>query len=162
MNKEQYTKIDLSNLTQMYRQKQDMIDGSNLTNSPDKKFVKKRIISQGKRTAKIQELLNYCRYKTGELPSCEKPPMTIIRILTLVKHGLYDEIPKGYREAYECHKELITKAANIDLRHNSNSKKIKKSHKKINVSTKLSLDTSIISIIEQIKKIGIKEITLKF
>jgi len=115
-----------------------VIDGTSMTVNKDLKYRRKRIVSKVKpykRTYKIQELLNYCKFKVGLIPTCEKPPKMVAKVLTDYKYHRLDEIPKAYLEIIELNKELVENAININLRglkKTTKTKKAKKTMPKIN------------------------------
>lgn len=133
-------KVDLKNLPAVWRKKTEIaeqiekeideaeeakIDGSAMTVNPEEKFRKKRIVTPAKETkykrvAKVQEFLNYCRFRVGELKVCEKPSSYIIKVFYNYKAGRLDKIPQGYMAAISTHKDLIDRAINVDLRSTSN------------------------------------------
>lgn len=117
-------KIDLRNLPTAWRAKslsnkdeedELKIDGSKMTVNPEEKYRKKRIVTPAantkwKRTTKVQELLNYCRWKVGELKTCEKPVSTVLNVLHAYRKGELDKISEGYMAAIETHKDLVDRA----------------------------------------------------
>ena len=125
-------KLDLSNLPDNWRKQtiesgecfdstNPNVDGSAQTVNPEEKFRKKRIITPAnetkyKRTTYVQEMLNYCRWKVGELETCDKPHFSALNALSNYKKGKLDKISQGYLEAIETHKELVEKANKIDGR----------------------------------------------
>ena len=125
-------KLDLSNLPDSWRKQttesgecfnstDPNVDGSAQTVNPEEKFRKKRIITPAnetkyKRTTYVQEMLNYCRWKVGELETCDKPHCSALNALLNYKKGKLDKISQGYLEAIETHKELVEKANKIDGR----------------------------------------------
>lgn len=138
-------KVDLKNLPAVWKKKTEIaeqiekeideaeeakIDGSAMTVNPEEKFRKKRIVTPAKETkykrvAKVQEFLNYCRFRVGELEVCEKPSAYIIKVFYNYKANRLDKIPQGYMAAINTHKDLINRAINVDLRSTSNSKNAK-------------------------------------
>lgn len=108
----------------------EQIDGSSLTINPDKKFRKSRIITdielaKYKRPTKIKEMLNYCKFRLGDLETCAKPSPSVLNILYSYKAGKLDRISSGYLEAIKDYKELIDNAMAIDLRKIDADKPIK-------------------------------------
>lgn len=138
-------KVDLRNLPAVWKKKANIaeqiekeideteevkIDGSAMTVNPEEKFRKKRIVTPAKETkykrvAKVQDFLNYCRFRVGELEVCEKPSAYVIKVFYNYKANKLDEIPQGYMAAINTHKDLIDRAVNVDLRSTNNSKNAK-------------------------------------
>lgn len=134
-------KVDLKNLPAVWKKKTEVakqiekeideaeeakIDGSAMTVNPEEKFRKKRVVTPAKETkykrvAKVQEFLNYCRFRVGELEVCEKPSAYVIKVFYNYKANRLDKIPQGYMAAIGTHKDLIDKAINVDLRSTSNT-----------------------------------------
>lgn len=134
-------KIDLKNLPAVWKKKTEVakqiekeideaeeakIDGSAMTVNPEEKFRKKRVVTPAKETkykrvAKVQEFLNYCRFRVGELEVCEKPSSYVIKVFYNYKANRLDKIPQGYKAAIDTHKDLIDRAVNVDLRSTSNT-----------------------------------------
>lgn len=117
-------KIDLRNLPTVWQAKnlsskdeedESKVDGSKMTVNPEEKYRKKRIVTPAantkwKRVTRVQELLNYCRWKVGELETCEKPVSTILNVLHAYRKGELDKISEGYMAAIETHKDLVDRA----------------------------------------------------
>lgn len=107
-----------------------------MTDNPDIQYRHKRVITpiketKYKRVTKIKELINYCKFRVGEIEVCEKPSATVISILSNYKYGKLDLIPKGYLEAIESYKDLIDRAIKVDGR-SLKRKKVQHKPRKIN------------------------------
>ena len=138
-------KVDLKNLPAVWKKKTEIAeqiekeideaeeaktDGSAMTVNPEEKFRKKRVVTPAKeakykRVAKVQEFLNYCRFRIGELEVCEKPSSYVIKVFYNYKANRLDKIPQGYMAAINTHKDLVNKAVNVDLRSTSNTNNAK-------------------------------------
>lgn len=96
-----------------------LVNGKSMTTNPDKLYRLDRHIStiaKWQRTAKTRELINYCKWKIGELDICSKPSATVAQILSKYKQGRLDDIPENFKVLIQCHKDLVDKAVSIDLR----------------------------------------------
>lgn len=95
----------------------EQIDGTSLTENPDVQYRRKRIISKPskwKRPNKVKEMLNYCKFKVGEIDTCSKVPASVYNVLSNYKRGRLDLIGSGYLEAINTYKDLIDRAIKID------------------------------------------------
>ena len=109
----------LQELPEVFKSDDPMVNGKSMTTNPDKLYRLDRHISEvakWQRTAKTRELINYCQFKCGVIPTCEKPSTQVTQILSNYKHGRLDKIPKNFQILIECHKDLVDKAVQIDSR----------------------------------------------
>lgn len=117
--------VSLENLHDAWKSKQereqleDEISGRNLTVNPDEKYRKARLISPVKkyrRVTPVQDFLNYCKWRVGERSEVSKPLAVFGSVLTAVKKGDLSTVSAGYQQAYTDYKDLIDRAANVDMR----------------------------------------------
>lgn len=109
----------LQELPEVFKSDDPMVNGKSMTTNPDKLYRLDRHISEvakWQRTAKTRELINYCQFKCGIIPTCEKLSTQVAQILSNYKHGRLDKIPKNFQILIECHKDLVDKAVQIDSR----------------------------------------------
>lgn len=121
MRNKQMTSVSctLQELPEVFKSDDPLVNGQSMTTNPDKLYRLDRHISEvakWQRTAKTRELINYCQFRLGLIPSCSKPSAQVVQILSNYKTGHLDRIPKNFQILIDCHKELVDKAVQIDAR----------------------------------------------
>lgn len=109
----------LQELPEVFKSDDPMVNGKSMTTNPDKAYRLDRHISKvakWKRTARTQELINYCKWRVGEIETCDKPSAAVYNVLMYYKHNRLDKISENFKILIECHKELVDKAMAIDIR----------------------------------------------
>lgn len=113
------TSCTLREIPEVFKSDDPMVNGKSMTTNPDRLYRLDRHISEvakWQRTAKTRELVNYCQFKCGIVPTCEKPSTQVVQILSNYKHGRLDKIPKNFQILIECHKDLVDKAVQVNSR----------------------------------------------
>lgn len=122
---------------------EEQIDGTNLTENPDIQYRRMRLISKPKkwkRSNKVKEMLNYCKYKVGEIDTCSKVPAVVYTVLSNYKRGRFDLIGSGYMEAINTYKDLIDRA--IKIRGNNSKRKENKMEVKTEIKNKQNINAN--------------------
>lgn len=120
--------VRLEDLAKKFNEKQtkvedvlteDEIDGTSMTNNPNEKYRKSRVISPVKKHRRVQDIqgfLNYCKWRIGEITEKVKPKAIFLSTLTAYKKQDFSNIGIGYQEACKDYEDLVRKAAYTDLR----------------------------------------------
>lgn len=98
---------------------EDEIDGTSMTNNPNEKYRKSRVISPVKKHRRVQDIqgfLNYCKWRIGEITEKVKPKAIFLSTLTAYKKQDFSNVGIGYQEACKDYEDLVRKAAYTDLR----------------------------------------------
>lgn len=101
-----------------------LVNGKSMTTNPERIFRLDRDISKikpHKKTPRVREFLQYCRFLTGVVSVCEKPPITFNQILTNIRKDRIELVPKGYSLAISTNWHLCYNAA-IALKQNKMKK----------------------------------------
>lgn len=118
---EEIRNLEIDDIDVNLQTPKSIVDGSAFTTNPNVKYRRKRVITPSeetkrKRASFVQEFINYCKWRIGEIEICSNPHKIVKNVLTFYRTGKIEKIPAGYIEAIKCNRVLVDKAINVDKR----------------------------------------------